>query len=394
MANDRNDLDAAAAKLESAAIHLSSLSANLMNHAGQGSGLGPTVNRLTGVTGGKDSGKSEGGISKLLATIFPNQSPSFAAGQNVLSKGRDLFDSLFGSGRASSKGSDRQPFGPNTGPTSPASGQDRLNLPNPLPVTIVGGASEAAGRAAQAATKAFQGPSLANVELDASKLQLLNPKAALGNAAAGGATSKAAAGARALAGGEAAAGAGARAATGAATAAAGVEVAAVAGPAGAAIAAGSALLEFKKRVEDGTRAQLDLNRALADLSPAMANVFAHAEARDAFRMNEVGNRAAGSARMLSDLDQSRKDNTKELDLAVQNIGNTLGAIANGVAIVAAFPFNQLAKLVNKWLFESDDDEGFFGFAEGFEKQAKEEQKNGDERRSRLDRNNDDDRRRG
>lgn len=196
-------------------------------------------------------------------------------------------------------------------------------------------------------------------------------EAAEGAAGAGSAATEAA-GAGAAAGGAEAAGAGAVAA----------------GPVGIAVAAvlavGVALKKFHDAVLEGAKEQEQVNFRLASVSASMAMVQAQTELRDTLRDMEKGQRISGTAAALSDSLGDYKDNTKELNILVENLTNIVYTIGMKVINNLVEPLNDIAEYANGILEKlgiGDDDHGGMTIAEWADqvkKEAEKSEKKGDE----------------
>jgi hypothetical protein len=99
------------------------------------------------------------------------------------------------------------------------------------------------------------------------------------------------------------------------------------------------------RLQEMSRAQVEFNRGLATVSASMAAVFAQRDVREMLRNMEVGQRLAQSARDLTQAEQDRADNTKEIEVAWERAKNRAGTIWEEFKSYVLKPLNDLAR---KW----------------------------------------------
>jgi hypothetical protein len=175
--------------------------------------------------------------------------------------------------------------------------------------------------------------------------------AAEGEAAAGaGAEGAVAEGGAAAAGGEGAAAAGAGGA------------AAAAGPIGLAVLAVVAVLaglvlafrKFKSHVEETTEELVHFQARFAEVSGAMASVYASREMRELQRDRQMGDRLATSARYLTEGEQLRKDKEANFTVLGTKIQNYVEGFGNRFLAGLYDPISEFTgKLdkVAKWLEE-------------------------------------------
>lgn len=144
---------------------------------------------------------------------------------------------------------------------------------------------------------------------------------------------------------------------------------------------------FAKVVEQASEHLLQINKQYAEHSAYMGQVFAEAEARDAFRDKAAGDRLSRSARSLMESDQSRKDSTAEWSILAQKIENYLQTVMNKVVDIHAFALSPVAKAINKYLDEDETTEGALTpmehLAEIARTQEEERKRDAEARRRRL-----------
>jgi hypothetical protein len=165
---------------------------------------------------------------------------------------------------------------------------------------------------------------------------------------------------------EGAAGAGAEGmvAEGGGAAAGGGEAAAAAGAGGAAAAAGPiglavlavvavlaglvlAFKKFKNHVEETTEELVQFQSKFAEVSGAMANVYAQREMRELQRDRQMGDRLANSARYLTEGEQARKDKEASFTVLGTKIQNYLEGFGNRFLAGLYDPFSKLADRLDK-----------------------------------------------
>lgn len=94
------------------------------------------------------------------------------------------------------------------------------------------------------------------------------------------------------------------------------------------VAVGMALNEFRKAVTKATEEQLRAARALAEVSPQMAAIFAQSDLQDTLRNMRKGEAQAESTQRLAESDQRRKSAMEPLENAVANFKNSILATLN------------------------------------------------------------------
>lgn len=91
------------------------------------------------------------------------------------------------------------------------------------------------------------------------------------------------------------------------------------GAASAITGVASAAIEFKRAMDESTRATIANYRELGKFSGAMASVLAQRDVREMVRDVEKGNRLADVAGALTQAEQDRQDQGKELEIAWEEL---------------------------------------------------------------------------
>lgn len=122
------------------------------------------------------------------------------------------------------------------------------------------------------------------------------------------------------------------------------------------LGAASALGAFKKAVESATDGAIAAARKYAEVSASMASVMAQRDVRELMRDREKGDRISSSARTLTNAEQDRKDNTKEIGILGERMWNY--ALAGGNKLVDALmtPLNEISKQINDLIDVMDKSE--------------------------------------
>jgi hypothetical protein len=121
------------------------------------------------------------------------------------------------------------------------------------------------------------------------------------------------------------------------------------------LAAGAALIAFKEAVVAAANAQQDANFKYAEFSPQMAQIQAQAQATEAFRDRDTGERLAATAATLNQSIQRYNDTTREQVVLLETIKNVMaGAMLDAVTDILK-PLQTLARWAN-WKMNTTDPE--------------------------------------
>jgi hypothetical protein len=116
---------------------------------------------------------------------------------------------------------------------------------------------------------------------------------------------------------------------------------------------GKTLLKIVPTMLEFAKHTMEANRAYAELSPRMAQVFAVSDVKDFIRAMKEGDELAESARQLAESEAKLKDDTSELSTAYQKLKNILAKEAVDV-IDKAYnaPIRDLAEGAGEKAFDS------------------------------------------
>ena len=153
--------------------------------------------------------------------------------------------------------------------------------------------------------------------------------------------------------------------------------------AAALLAAGAALIAFKEAVVAAANAQQDANFKYAEFSPQMAQIQAQAQATEAFRDRDTGERLAATAATLNQSIQRYNDTTKEATVLLETIKNVMtGAMLDAVTDILK-PLEAIARVAN-WFMNvkkpaPDEDMGTFeDLARAAQREIEEHRRRGDD----------------
>jgi hypothetical protein len=120
---------------------------------------------------------------------------------------------------------------------------------------------------------------------------------------------------------------------------------------------GMAAVKAAEALQKMTAEQLLYNRELSKSSATMAVVFAERDVQERFRQREIGDRVAASARALTQAEQFKEDNTKEIAIAWERTKNELGAGWEAFKAALFMELNKIAWVANKlWEFFNGEKE--------------------------------------
>jgi hypothetical protein len=111
-------------------------------------------------------------------------------------------------------------------------------------------------------------------------------------------------------------------------------------------AAATAAMKVAKGLNDLSDTQLRYNRQLAEASAAMAATFAQRDVQERIRNIEKGDRLTESARALTQAEQQREENRKEIDILTDRVKNSVAAGWERFKGAAFAPFNEMARQLN------------------------------------------------
>lgn len=142
-----------------------------------------------------------------------------------------------------------------------------------------------------------------------------------------------------------------RALGGKALAGSGAAIGAVAGKAipivGAAVAAAGALNDFRKYVQQAADSALEAHRKYAEISGAQAAIFAESDMKQMLRDLKTGEKTAGTTKELADSVNDRKDMFQPLEVAIDNLTNTVLANLQNLFNEFMEPLVELATTVTE-----------------------------------------------